>query len=590
MNVKLPGPRLRHQRALENYSREAQRIVELDQLAFHLNELAVAALQASAASLMLPAYPSGNFVIVSSIGSSSTSDRLCLDDNDLLIRWLKQNDDIIRFSDLDIIPQLQALPNREKEELSRIGAELFVPLKNQGKLAGILILGPKHHGRSYSKENIKYLKKLSPQIAKGLDNACLYNEIRERAGQLSLIAELGKVIASSLDYHTVFKAYINELKKFIDVDISAILSIEEEELKVLTILTELETPWKAGETFPINGNGNATAWLSNNKKVIVETDLDQQSKFSIGDMLLQYKIRSAVYVPLLYRGEFLGIFIVGSLHPGAYREKDLIILEQLSSYLVIAMENSRLYNVEKEQRAKLEALDQQRNEFLSAVSHELKTPITSLKVSTQILAKEHDITQSELGPELMENIHYSVERMERRVSELLDFLQLQEAALELNPEPLDIAGVFEEAIALITPLTLDKKQSLTMDVPPSLPAVNLDKRRLEQILLNLLSNANKYTPGEGQIKLIAKMDGSKLLVQIIDTGYGIPLNEQSLIFKPFYYSKSRKDEPSLGIGLAITKSLVELQGGTIWVESQPNKGSTFSFVLPLDTSDSNPNN
>ena len=580
--MKLPGPGLRYMRALEDYSREAQRIVELDQLAFHLNELVVAALQTSAASLMLPVYPSGNFVIVSSIGSTSPSDRLCLDDNDLLIRWLKKNDGIVRFRDLDIIPQLQALPDREKEELSRIGAELFVPLKNQGKLAGILILGRKHHGRPFSKENINYLNKLSPQIAKGLDNACLYNEIRERAGQLSLIAELGKVIASSLDYHTVFEAYINELKKFIDVDIAAILSIEGEELKVLTMLTELETPWKIGETFSINGN--ATVWLSTNKKVIVEADLDQQSKFSFGEILLEHKIRSTVYVPLIYRGEFLGIFIVGSLHPGAYKEKDLVILEQLSSYLVIAIENSRLYNVEKEQRARLEALDQQRNEFLSAVSHELKTPITSLKVSTQILAKENDITKGELGPELLENIRYSVERMERRVSELLDFLQLQGAGLELDPEPLDLHRVFEEAIALITPLTLDKRQTLTMDIPPSLPSVNLDKRRLEQILLNLLSNANKYTPGEGQIKLVAKMEGRRLMVQIIDTGYGIPLNEQSLIFKPFYYSKARHDEPSLGIGLAITKSLVELQGGDIWVESQPNKGSTFSFVLPLDPS------
>ena len=584
--MKLPGMRLQHLRALEDFSREAQRIVELDQLAFHLNELVVAAFQTSAASLMLPSYPSGNFVIVSSIGSTSPSDKLYLNDNDLLVRWLKQSDGIIHFHDLDIIPQLQALPDREKEELSRIGAELFVPLKNQGKLAGILILGPKQHGKPFSKEDINYLNKMCPQMAKGLENACLYNEIRERAGQLSLIAELGKVIASSLDYHKVFEAFIKELKKFIDVDLAAILSVEREELRVLTMLTELEIPWNIGDVVSIDGT--ATSWLSANKKAVVETDLDQQSRFSIGELLLQHKIRSTVYLPLLYRGEFLGIFLVGCFHPSAYKEKDLIILEQLSSYLVIAIENSRLYNVEKEQRARLEALDQQRNEFLSAVSHELKTPITSLKVSTQILAKEHNIAKGELGPELMENINYSVERMERRISELLDFLQLQGASLELNPEPLDLHKVFEEAIALITPLILDKKQTLVMEIPPSLPAVMLDKRRLEQILLNLLSNANKYTPGEGQIKLVARMEDHKILVQIIDTGYGIPLNEQSLIFKPFYYSKARSEEPSLGIGLAITKSLVELQGGEIWVESQPEQGSTFSFVLPLESPNDSP--
>jgi len=584
--MKLPRMRGHHLRALESFSREAQRIVELDQLAFRLNELVVAALQTSASSLMLPSYPSGNFAIVSSIGSTSPSDRLNLNDNDLLIRWLKQSDGTTNFHELDIIPQLQALPDREKEELSRIGAELFVPLKNQGKLAGILILGPKQHGKPFSKEDINYLSKLCPLIAKGLENACRYNEIQEKAGQLSLIAELGKVISSSLDYHTVFKAFIKELKKFISVDLAAILSTEREELKVLSMFSELEIPWKIGNCYPIDGT--ATAWLSTNKKAIVEADLDRQSKFSIGEILLQHKIRSVVYLPLIYRGEFLGIFVVGSLQPNAYKEKDLIILEQLSSYLVIAIENSRLYNLEKEQRARLEMIDQQRNEFLSAVSHELKTPITSLKVSTQILAEEYNITQSELVPELLENIHYSVERMERRVSELLDFLQIQGPGLELNPEPLELHKVFEEAIALITPLTLNKKQTLSMDIPPTLPAVMLDKRRLEQILLNLLSNANKYTPGGGQIKLVARTEDQRLLVQVIDTGYGIPLNEQSLIFKPFYYSKSRSDEPSLGIGLAITKSLVELQGGDIWVESKPEQGSTFSFILPLEFPNNSP--
>ncbi len=148
--MRLLGMRLRDMRALESFSREAQRIVDLDQLAFHLTELVVAAFKISAASLMLPAYPSGNFVIASSVGSTSPSDRLCLNDDDLLLRWLKQSDKVVHFRDLDIIPQLQALPAIEKEELSRIGAELFVPLKNQGRLVGILILGPKRHDKPFS--------------------------------------------------------------------------------------------------------------------------------------------------------------------------------------------------------------------------------------------------------------------------------------------------------------------------------------------------------------------------------------------------------------------------------------------------------
>ena len=214
-------------------------------------------------------------------------------------------------------------------------------------------------------------------------------------------------------------------------------------------------------------------------------------------------------------------------------------------------------------------------------SHELKTPITSLKVSAEILTREHNVAEDNLAAELLDNIHHSADRMERRVAELLDFLRLQGAGLKFAPEPLELYRVFEETVALITPLTLTKKQTLDLEVPPSLPVVMLDRQRLEQILLNLLSNASKYTPSEGQIKVTASIDNHNLLVQVTDTGYGIPQSEQALIFEPYYYSKARSETPRLGLGLAITKSLVELQGGRIWVESQPGQGSTFSFILPL---------
>ncbi len=586
MNLRNPRMRLRSFGALESFTREAQRIVELDQLASRLTELIVRAFQASAASLMLPAYPSGNFVIASSVGSTSPSYRLYLKEDDLLLCWLKNNDGIVRFSDLDIIPQLQALPARQKEEFSRIGAELFVPLKNQDRLVGILILGPKQHGKRFSKKDLNYLGALCPQVAKGLENACLYHEIQERAAQLSLIAELGKVIASGLDYQAVMEAFLKELKKLINVDLAAILSIQRKSVKVFALMTDLEVPWKMGDTVPLEGT--ATAWLAANMRGLIETDLDQQRRFSTGELLLQHKIRSVIYLPLICRGEFVGSFVLGSLQPASYKEKDLIMLEQLSSYMVIAIENSLLYNLEKEQRSRLETVDQQRNEFLSAISHELKTPITSVKVSAEILAKEHDLAQDSSGAELLENIGHSIERMERRVAELLDFAKLQGAGLQLSPEPVDLHNVFAETISLMTPLSLSKQQTLELKVPPSLPVVMLDKRRLEQILLNLLSNASKYTPGGGHIQVTARMEHYNLLVQVRDNGYGIPASEQELIFKPYYYSKARTEAPSLGIGLAITKSLVELQEGRIWVESQPGQGSTFSFILPLESPENPP--
>jgi signal transduction histidine kinase len=296
-----------------------------------------------------------------------------------------------------------------------------------------------------------------------------------------------------------------------------------------------------------------------------------------------------VFYPLKNSDKLGGILVLGpKRRQQPYPPADLRLLSSLCPQLALSLENAHLYAQEREQRTQLETGNQQRNEFILALSHELKTPLTALKVSADIFAAEGGITPGSLHSELLGSIRSSTERMEKRISELLDFLKLQSASLELKLEPLNTKQAIEDSIALILPQTLAKKQTILTDVPNSLPMAMLDRKRLEQILLNLLANANKYTPSRGKIKVGARALDSSLVVEISDTGCGISPQEQELIFEPYYRGKGQSSSTGLGIGLTLTKSLVELHGGEIGVGSELGKGSTFTFTLPLITPQTTP--
>lgn len=293
------------------------------------------------------------------------------------------------------------------------------------------------------------------------------------------------------------------------------------------------------------------------------------------------KIKGELYVPLKCRGKLIGVLILGpklSHQPYSLEEERLLIT--IANQMAINLDNAYLYDTEQEKRVQVEALQEQRNEFILAMSHELKTPLTSIKLSSEMLAEEAKLSPESPEGKLLKNLHLSANSMERRVIDLLDFLKLQTSSLEFKPRPEDVRAVLKDVMSFLAPLISVKRQTLTAEISPSLPEVVMDRHRFEQILLNLLSNANRYTPTGGEIKLRAKVRDNELMIEVDDNGPGIPLDEQELVFEPYYRVKGQSDH-SLGLGLSIAKSLVELHGGKIWLDSQPGKGCTFSFTIPL---------
>ena len=251
--------------------------------------------------------------------------------------------------------------------------------------------------------------------------------------------------------------------------------------------------------------------------------------------------------------------------------------EKLSRQQLIIYARELREHVENERQLRREL--ERRIEFTRALVHELKTPLTSVLLSSEILT--HNLPEGPLS-RLATTIYQGASNLNERIDELLDLARGEQGMLKLKlslVDPLQMLRALADEFAVIIS---SRGQTLILDLPPSLPKLWADAHRLRQVVLNLLSNASKFTPEEGRITLKARDEETRLVIEVQDTGPGIAKEEQERLFEPYHRLESDRERFSgLGLGLALSKRLVELHGGKIWVESEPGKGSKFSFSLPL---------
>ena len=220
--------------------------------------------------------------------------------------------------------------------------------------------------------------------------------------------------------------------------------------------------------------------------------------------------------------------------------------------------------------------------FIDTLSHELKTPLTSIIAAAGLLAEELEASGDSSHQRLIQTIIQNANTLETRLAELLDIVKTGSGEIQLQLEPVDIRSLLRGTGMQISPLIQGKGQHLDIDLPPSMPIIRGDGQRLEQVVLNLLNNATKFSAEGCNIVLKARSLDTEIIVEVQDSGIGIAPEEQPRLFKPYSrLNADRQRHPGLGLGLALAKQVVELHGGRIWVKSEPGKGSVFSFSLPL---------
>jgi len=224
-----------------------------------------------------------------------------------------------------------------------------------------------------------------------------------------------------------------------------------------------------------------------------------------------------------------------------------------------------------------------KTEFVSVVSHELKLPMTSIKGYSDLMLSGATGELNENQANFLTTIRNNVNRMATLVSDLADISRIESGNIRIEPRSVPVWDVADEVVNLTRTQIEQKKQKVILDMPAGLPKALCDRNRLSQILTNLISNANKYTPEGGVIQVEAMQANSMIQIKVQDNGLGMTPEDQEKLFSKFFRSADEKirEAPGTGLGLSITKNLIELQGGKIWFESEFRKGTTFYFTLPI---------
>jgi PAS domain S-box-containing protein len=241
------------------------------------------------------------------------------------------------------------------------------------------------------------------------------------------------------------------------------------------------------------------------------------------------------------------------------------------------------YTKELEARNReIERANRLKSEFLASVSHELRTPLHTIIGFSELLGEGSQGLLNEKQKRFIQHIHRDSLHLLELINDVLDLSKIEAGRLEIRPEPFDFAGVVEESVTSIATQAQAKRIHLTHSVIVD-QAVTADRLRVKQILVNLLSNAVKFTPEEGKVSVQAQLEGGTIVTEVSDTGMGIPAEERRRIFDKFYQvgHTTKGVREGTGLGLAITKRLVEEHGGSIDLESEPGRGTRFTFTIPL---------
>jgi signal transduction histidine kinase len=247
-------------------------------------------------------------------------------------------------------------------------------------------------------------------------------------------------------------------------------------------------------------------------------------------------------------------------------------------------ENERINRALTQAREQAERISRFKSQFLANMSHELRTPLNAIIGYSELLQSDETTQLSPRHREWLAAVLAGGRHLLRLINDVLDMASVEAGRILLNVEPVAVATLVGFALDLVHPMAAKKGLSVTAEIAPELPAVPADPVRLRQVLYNLLSNAIKFTPAGGAVRVTARLEDDRMVVAVIDTGVGIQAHDLPRLFQEFERIESPPDAPraeGTGLGLALTKRLVELHGGTVAVTSEPGKGSTFTIRLPL---------
>lgn len=333
------------------------------------------------------------------------------------------------------------------------------------------------------------------------------------------------------------------------------------------------------ESIPYDANPSVIALAARTRKPVTVNDVSD-SKVYLSLSALPHT-RSELAIPMMLGNRLLGIFDLQSTEPDRFGEDDLRVLNSLAEQIAVAVRNAQLFAEVEASREAAEEANRIKSQFLANMSHELRTPLNAILNFTGFIA------DGVLGPineeqrDILQKVIGSSQHLLSLINDILDLTKIEVGMMDLFLEEVDLNAALNASIATAKGLVKDTDIELRVNVEENLPHIIGDKRRIRQILLNLISNAVKFTPA-GTVTITAQQADGAIYLAVSDTGIGIPADQQEIIFETFRQAKHDLPEtPGTGLGLPIAKHFVEAHGGRLWLDSEVGVGSTFHVLLPI---------
>jgi signal transduction histidine kinase/ActR/RegA family two-component response regulator len=291
--------------------------------------------------------------------------------------------------------------------------------------------------------------------------------------------------------------------------------------------------------------------------------------------------RSLAAVPMLREDQIVGSLIVRRKRTGRFTEETLDLLETFASQSALALLNAQLFRELREQSVELELASRHKSEFLASMSHELRTPLNAVLGFSEVLLEQMFGEINERQEEYLRDIHGSGKHLLELLNEILDLSKVEAGRMELEYSTFDLRALLDGAAAMLRERAALHGIELGIEVADDVGPVYSDELRLKQVLLNLMTNAVKFTGDGGSVVVHAARDGAEIAITVTDTGIGVPEADRERIFESFQQGgRGSTREEGTGLGLTLSRRIVGLLGGRMWLDTEVGRGSTFGFSLP----------
>jgi signal transduction histidine kinase/CheY-like chemotaxis protein len=490
------------------------------------------------------------------------------------------------------IPDVVADPDYGRLDLQRVAGfrtTMGAPLVVDDRVVGGMIIW-RNEVSPFNEREMAIVTAFAGQAAMALNGVTLVQELQagrrelaRKVGELEALRQVGEAVSSSLDVERVLSTIARHAVELSDTAGGSILEydVTDRRFEVRSVYGTSPEVVERLHAARIDVDSSLVGRSARERRPVAVPDLRRADLDPHLRILLDDGWRSLVAVPILREEQIIGSLVVRRRETGDFSSETLDLLSTFASQSSIALLNAQLFSALHERSAQLEAASRHKSEFLASMSHELRTPLNAVLGFSEVLLERMFGDLNERQEDYLHDIHDSGQHLLELLNEILDLSKVEAGQMELVFTAVDVPAVLEYARSMLRERAAAHAIDLRVETGPGLGSVEADELRLKQVVLNLVSNAVKFTPDRGSVLVRGDIVDGQLQVAVTDTGMGVPAEDQERIFQSFQQGgRGTPHEEGTGLGLTLSRRIVELFGGRMWLHSEVGVGSTFCFAIP----------